>query len=178
MSYIIEDTGMLNLIANTIINANKSVNEKTATKSELIEYIKGIVPESSCFSSGVIIPATEISINNMPEVMFNLGSDENGDVIVPDIIFIYQPQPIKDGLVFENVSFFTMLCPGVVRIENEQTNCGVSLYKQTSGSLVGGSIFGANYLYTRVTENSFFVAPSTKYPFKAQLPIVWMQIKL
>lgn len=178
MSYIIEDTDRLNLLANTIINANKSINVKTATKAELIEYIKGIVPESSCFSSGVIIPATEISIDNMPEVMFNLGCDENGDVIVPDIILIYQPQPIKDGQTIENASFFTMLNPGVVRLENEQPNSGVSLYKQTSGNKVGGSIFGANYLFTRVTKNSFFIAPASKYPFKAQLPIVWMQIKL
>lgn len=178
MSLIIEDTSRLNSLANAIINSNKSINVTNATTTELGEYVQNLVPESSHFSSGVIIPATEITIDSMPEVPFNLGYDENGEIVVPDIIFIYQAQPIKDGQTYENASFFTMLNPKLARIPNDQPNSGVSLYKQTEGNRVAGSIFGANLQYTRVTDNSFFIAPNSKYPFKAQQPIIWMQIKL
>ena len=178
MSLIIEDTNRLNSLANAIISANKSINVTKATTTELSEYVESYIPESTHFSSGVIIPDTQITINNMPEVPFNLGYDENGEIIVPDIILIYQPEPIKNGQTLENTSFFTMLCTKIARIPDEQPNCGVALYKQTEGSKVTGSVFGANYQYTRLTENSFFIAPNTKYPFKAQQPIIWMQIKL
>lgn len=178
MSLIIEDTNRLNSLANTIINANKSINIATATTTELCEYIENLIPESTHFSSGVIIPATQITIDSMPEVPFNLGYDENGEIVVPDIIFIYQAQPIKDGQTYENASFFTMLCPKLTRTPPEQLNSGVSLFKQTEGNRVAGTIFGANLQYTRLTDNSFFIAPNSKYPFKAQQPIIWMQIKL
>lgn len=180
MSLIIEDKDRLNALADTIINANGSNATQPATVEELKEQISNLIPLKSKFASGVVIPATEISINNMPEIPFNLGNDDNGKPIIPDMILIYQPQPIEDGSTLETCNIVTMFFPKLVRIltpGSEQLMTGYSHYKKTEQNYNSGSIYGANYEYTRITDSSFFLAPHKLYLWKAQQPIVWMQFK-
>lgn len=180
MSLIIEDKDRLNALADSITNANKSNGTKSATVAELTEQVQRIVPQSVAFSSGVVIPATEIGIDNMPEIPFNLGNDDNGKPIIPDMILIYQPQPIEDGSTLEYCNILTILFPKLVRIltpGSEQLMTGYSQYKKTEQNYNSGSIYGANFEYTRITETSFFLAPHKSYLWKAQQPIVWMQLK-
>ncbi len=176
MSLIIEDKNALDSLANTIIGANGSVTDKSVTKSGLIEMINNIIPEKSKFSSGVVIPATEITTDNMPEIAYNLGNDDSGNVIVPDMILIYQPQGILENTGNIEANLLTFLQPKLIR------NTGVngvyfSEQKVTSGNLVGGVIGNVNATITRVTDSSFFLAPRRGYSWQAQLPIVWLQIK-
>lgn len=178
MSLIIEDKDRLNALADTIINANGSNATQPATVEELKEQISNLIPLKSKFASGVVIPATEISINNMPEIPFNLGNDDNGKPIIPDMILIYQPQPIEDGSTLETCNIVTMLFPKLVRIltpGSEQLMTGYSQYKKTEQNYISGAIYGANFEYTRITDSSFFLAPHKSYLWKAQYPIVWMQ---
>lgn len=180
MSLIIEDKDRLNSLADTIINANGSNAAQPATVEELKEQISNLIPLKSKFASGVVIPATEISINNMPEIPFNLGNNDNGKPIIPDMILIYQPQPIEDGSTLETCNIVTMLFPKLVRTltpGSEQLMTGFSHYKKEEQNYNSGSIYGANYEYTRITDSSFFLAPHKSYQWKAQQPIVWMQFK-
>lgn len=180
MSLIIEDKNALNVLANTIIGANKSITDSSATKSGLVEMINNIIPEKSKFSSGVVMPATEINISNMPEIPFNLGNDDNGKLIVPDMIFIYQSEPIKNGTNYENCSVFTMINPNLPRVPEAdipQMNTYFSLYKIDNGNRVRGTLGGANSGYVRLTDSSFYLAPHSAYSWKVS-PIVWIQIAL
>lgn len=180
MSLIIEDKDRLNALADTIINANGSNATQPATVEELKEQISNLIPLKSKFASGVVIPATEISINNMPEIPFNLGNDDNGKPIIPDMILIYQPQPIEDGSTLEKCNILTILFPKLVRIltpGSEQLMTGYSHYKKTEQNYNSGAIYGANFEYTRITDSSFFLAPHKSYFWKAQQPVVWMQFK-
>lgn len=180
MSLIIEDKDRLNSLADTIINANGSNATQPATVEKLKEQINNLIPNSLKFSSGVVIPATEISIDNMPEIPFNLGNDSSGKSIVPDMILIYQPQPIEDGSTLETCNIVTILFPKLVRIltpGSEQLMTGYSQYKKTEQNYISGAIYGANFEYTRITDSSFFLAPHKSYLWKAQYPIVWMQFK-
>lgn len=178
MSLIIEDKSKLDSLANAIINSNKSVNLEGATLNELSQIIYNIIPHSACFSSGTYLPETKISSDNMPEIPFNLGTDSDGNTIVPDLILIYQPQSLIDGSTVDDCSLITILCPKLVRIPDEQLSTGISLYKQSTGNRVTATIYGGNYQITRITDTSFFLFPSIKTSWKANLPIVWMQIKL
>lgn len=178
MSLIIEDKNALNNLANAIIGANGSVDKTSATKGELTDIINGIIPLKSKFASGVFTPATEISIENMPEISFALGNnDENNNIIVPDMILIYQPQGIIEGTGNVDASIFTMFKPKLVR--NEEAGAGVyySEVKNTSGNLITGSIGNANYEFKRLSDKSFFIAPRKGYTWQAKKPIVWLQIK-
>lgn len=174
---IIEEKTALDSLANAIIGANGSVDKKSATKGELTDIINGIIPLKSKFASGVFTPATEISIENMPEISFALGNDENNNIIVPDMILIYQPQGIVEGTGNVNASIFTMFKSKLVR--NQEAGAGVyySEAKNTSGNLITGSIGNANYEFTRLTDKSFFIAPKKGYTWQAKKPIVWLQIK-
>lgn len=177
MSLIIEDKTSLDSLANAIIGANGSVDKTSATKGELTDFINNIIPLKSKFASGVFTPATEISIENMPEVSFALGKNENNNIIVPDMILIYQVQGIVEGTGNVDASIFTMLNPKLVR--NPEVGAGVyySEAKNTSGNLITGSIGNANYEFTRLTDKSFFIAPKKGYTWQAKKPIVWLQIK-
>lgn len=180
MSLIIENKEALDSLANSVIKANMSVNDTMATKGRLAELINNIIPEKTRFASGVVIPATEISIDNMPEIPFNLGNDSSGKSIVPDMILIYQPQPIEDGSTIETCNILTILFPKLVRIltpGSEQLMTGYSQYKKTEQNYTAGATYGANFEYTRITDSSFFLAPHKSYLWKAQYPIVWMQFK-
>ena len=177
MSLIIEEKAALDSLANAIIGANGSVDKKSATKGELTDFINNIIPLKSKFASGVFTPATEISIENMPEISFALGNDENNNIIVPDMILIYQPQGIIEGTGNVDASIFTMFKPKLVRNEGAEAGVYYSETKNTSGNLITGSIGIANYEYTRITDKSFFIAPRKGYTWQAKKPIVWLQIK-
>ena len=176
MALIIENKESLDALANTIIGSNKSVTEKNATKNNLIKMVNNIVPEKIKFSSGKIIPATEITLDNMPEIPFNLGNDGEGNLVIPDLIMIYQPDGISEGSGNVDATLITLLHPGLSR---QAGIMGVyfSENKTTSGNLIGGTVGNINYSATRITDTSFFLAPRASYPWQAKKPIVWLQIK-
>lgn len=176
MSLIIENKEALDNLANSIIKANMSVNDTMATKGRLAELVNNILPEKTRFSSGVVIPATEITTDNMPEIPFNLGNDESGNIIVPNMILIYQPQPITDGTTIENSNVFTAIFPGLKR-NDLQADTMFTMYKRTTANYVAGALAYPNNTTTILTSNSFFLAPHSSAHWKAQQPIVWMQFK-
>lgn len=176
MSLIIENKEALDSLANSIIKANMSVNDTMATKGRLAEIVDNIIPEKTRFSSGVVIPATEITRDNMPEIPFNLGNDNSENLIIPNMILIYQPQPITDSATLENSNVFTAIFPGLKRTAL-QTDTMFTLYKRTTANYVAGSISYPNNETTILTSNSFFLAPHSSAHWKAGQPIVWLQIK-
>ena len=176
MSVIIENKEALDNLANSIIKANMNVNDTMATKGRLAELVNNILPEKTRFASGVIIPATEITTDNMPEIPFNLGNDNSGNIIVPNMILIYQPQPITDGATLENSNVFTAIFPGLKR-NDLQADTMFTMYKRTTANYVAGSLAYPNNTTTILTSNSFFLAPHSSAHWKAQQPIVWMQFK-
>lgn len=175
---IIEDKTALDSLANAIIGANQSVTDESATKSKLTKMIGNIIPEKSKFSSGVVIPATNITTSNMPEIPFNLGYDENGKLLEPDMIIIYQPQSITEG-TNKGVqgNFLTLFFPALERTASVK-GTGIYINKLASGnSLIGASLGSSNSDITRLTDTSFFLAPRLNFSWQAQMPIVWLQIK-
>lgn len=176
MSLIIEDKDRLNSLADTIINANGSNATQPATVAELTEQVINLIPQSSRFSSGVVIPATEITRDNMPEIPFNLGNDNSENLIIPNMILIYQPQPITDGATLENSNVFTAIFPGLKRTDL-QADTMFTLYKRTTANYVSGALAYPNNETTILTSNSFFLAPHSSAHWKAGQPIVWMQFK-
>lgn len=180
MSLIIEDKTALDNLANAIIGANGSVTDKSATKSGLIEIINNIIPEKSKFSSGVVIPATEITTDNMPEIPFTLGNDDSGNIIVPDMIVIYQPQAVIGGTGTQDRGIFCIMLPKTVRLDTQPASYMGFYSKAVTGGTtqVGGVTGGCNYNLTDLTDTSFFLRPArTNYNWQAQMPIVWLQIK-
>lgn len=176
MSLIIENKEALDSLANSIIKANMSVNDTMATKGRLAELVNNIIPEKTRFASGVVIPATEITTDNMPEIPFNLGNDSSGNIIVPNMMLIYQPQPITDGATLENSNVFTAIFPRLKRNE-QQADTMFTMYKRTTTNYVGGALAYPNNTTTILTSNSFFLAPHSSTHWKAGQPIVWMQFK-
>lgn len=176
MSLIIEDKDRLNSLADTIINANGSNATQPATVAELTEQVINLIPQSSRFSSGVVIPATEITTDNMPEIPFNLGNDNGENLIIPNMILIYQTQPITDGAALENSNVFTAIFPGLKR-NDLQTDTMFTMYKRTTANYIAGSLAYPNNAKTILTSNSFFLAPHSSAKWKAGQPIVWMQFK-
>lgn len=176
MSLIIENKEALDSLANRIIKANMSVNDTMATKGRLAELVNNIIPEKTRFASGVVIPATEITRDNMPEIPFNLGNDNSENLIIPNMILIYQPQPITDGATLENSNVFTAIFPGLKR-NDQQADIMFTIYKRTTSNYVSGSLAYPNNETTILTSNSFFLAPHSSAHWKAGQPIVWLQIK-
>lgn len=176
MSLIIENKEALDSLANSIIKANMSVNDTMATKGRLAELVNDIIPQKTKFASGVVIPATEITRDDMPEISYNLGTDENGNIIIPNIILIYQPQPITDGATLENSNVFTAIFPGLKR-NDQQADTMFTMYKRTTTNYVGGALAYPNNTTNILTSNSFFLAPHSSTHWKAGQPIVWLQIK-
>lgn len=176
MSLIIEDKTALDSLANAIIGANGSVDKTSATKGELTDIINNIIPLKSKFASGVFTPATEITPDNMPEIPFNLGTDDNGNVIVPDMILIYQPQGILENIGNVRAMLFVQIYPLLKPKGPTQEVTGAAIH--TVKSIAANKFFSTsqqtrNYL----TETSFFLSVRDNYPWQAQMPIVWLQIK-
>lgn len=176
MSLIIENKEALDSLANSIIKANMSVNDTMATKGRLAEIVDNIIPEKTRFASGLVIPATEITRDNMPEIPFNLGNDNSENLIIPNMILIYQPQPITDGATLENSNVFTAIYPRLKR-NDQQADTMFTMYKRTTSNYVAGSLAYPNNETTILTSNSFFLAPHSSAHWKAGQPIVWLQIK-
>lgn len=176
MSLIIENKEALDSLANNVIKANMSVNDTMATKGRLAELVDNIIPQKTRFASGVVIPATEITRDNMPEIPFNLGNDNGENLIIPNMILIYQPQPITDGATLENSNVFTAIFPRLKR-NDQQADTMFTMYKRTTTNYIAGSLAYPNNETTILTSNSFFLAPHSSAHWKAGQPIVWLQIK-
>lgn len=176
MSLIIENKEALDSLANSVIKANMSVNDTMATKGRLAELVDNIIPQKTRFASGVVIPATEITRDNMPEIPFNLGNDNGENLIIPNMILIYQPQPITDGATLENSNVFTAIFPRLKR-NDQQADTMFTMYKRTTTNYIAGSLAYPNNETTILTSNSFFLAPHSSAHWKAGQPIVWLQIK-
>lgn len=176
MSLIIENKEALDSLANSVIKANMSVSDTMATKGRLAELVDNIIPEKTRFASGMVIPATEITRDNMPEIPFNLGNDNGENLIIPNMILIYQPQPITDGATLENSSVFTAIFPRLKR-NDQQADTMFTMYKRTTTNYIAGVLAHPNNETTILTSNSFFLAPHSSAHWKAGQPIVWLQIK-
>ena len=176
MSLIIENKEALDSLANSIIKANMSVNDTMATKGRLAELVNDIIPQKTKFASGVVIPATEISTSNMPEIPYNLGNDDSGNIIIPNMIIIYQPQPIADGATLENSNVFTAIFPGLKR-NDLQPDTMFTMYKRTTSNYIAGALAYPNNTTTTLTDKSFFLTPHSSAQWKAKQPIVWLQFK-
>ena len=173
---IIEDKNALDSLANAIIGANKSISDSSATKSELIEMINNIVPKKSKLSSGVVIPATEITAENMPEIPFNLGTDDNGNIIVPDMILIYQPQGVLENIGDVKAMLSVQIYPLLKPKGPTQEVPGAAIH--TVKNTTGNKFFAIHQTVNNyLTETSFFLSVRQGYSWQAQMPIVWLQIK-
>lgn len=189
MSLIIEDKNALDNLADTIIGANGSVTDTSATKSGLIEMINNIIPEKSKFASGVFTPSEDITTQNGVRISYALGNDDNGIPIKPNVIIAYQPFALTDptpvyctcyriytyGTALVNpVTYPTALLWNYSLLRKSETT---GIYYTTSlqtGSFVSDTEDGT-YIFGR---NGFKLQPvSDTYPLLAGHPIVWLQIK-
>lgn len=191
MSLIIEDKNALDSLANAIIEANGSVDKKSATKGELTDIINGIIPLKNKFASGVFTPSENITTQNAPRINFALGSDEKGIPIKPNVIIAYQPFALTDPTPV-NASCYRIYTYGTA-IVNPITYPTATLWSCTllrklkpttnstyytgynqNGSSVSDTEDGT-YIFGK---NGFKLSPlSDTYPFLAGHSIVWLQIK-
>lgn len=179
MSLIIENKEALDSIADAIIKANLSEQNTSATKSQLIEMIKNIIPQTTKFASGTFIPAEDISDSNGPIISYAVGTDENGKAVLPDLVFVFQPYALCPSEHIDAAAFlvygFSMEYHAqnpVMRLIFKTTQKPNSSGRYGSGS-INGYALGANYVY----EEGFRICGMDTGKFQAQHPIVWMQFK-
>lgn len=192
MSLIIEDKDRLNSLADTIINANGSNATQPATVEELKEQINNFIPLKNKFASGVFTPSEDITSANAPWLDFALGTDNNGNRIIPNLIFAFQPYVLQNAEVM-NATCYLIWIYGVPLINpfnysNYLVWCYNTFKRATpsssssiyyTGGLQNGTIVGEqesdDYIFTK---NKFKLKPiRDTYPFLAGHPIVWLQIK-
>ena len=192
MSLIIEDKDRLNSLADTIINANGSNATQPATVEELKEQINNFIPLKSKFASGIFTPSEDITSANAPWLDFALGTDDNGNRIIPNLIFTYQPYVLQNAEVM-NASCYSIWIYGVPLVNPfDYSNFIVwqyNTFKRTTpssstsiyytGGVQNGTIVGEqesdDYIFTK---NKFKLKPiRDTYPLLAGHPIVWLQIK-
>lgn len=192
MSLIIEDKDRLNSLADTIINANGSNATQPATVEELKEQINNFIPLKNKFASGVFTPSEDITSANAPWLDFALGTDNNGNRIIPNLIFAFQPYVLQNAEVM-NATCYLIWIYGVPLINpfnysNYLVWCYNTFKRATpsssssiyyTGGLQNGTIVGEqesdDYIFTK---NKFKLKPiRDTYPFIAGHPIVWLQIK-
>lgn len=192
MSLIIEDKDRLNSLADTIINANGSNATQPATVEELKEQINNFIPLKSKFASGVFTPSEDITSANAPWLDFALGTDNNGNRIIPNLIFAFQPYVLQNAEVM-NASCYIILIYGVPLINpfnySNYTVWGYNTFKRATpsssssiyytGGLQNGTIVGEQESEEFIfTKNKFRLRPiRDTYPLLAGHPIVWLQIK-
>lgn len=192
MSLIIEDKDRLNSLADTIINANGSNATQPATVEELKEQINNFIPLKSKFASGVFTPSEDITSANAPWLDFALGTDNNGNRIIPNLIFAFQPYVLQNAEVM-NASCYIILIYGVPLINpfnySNYTVWGYNTFKRATpsssssiyytGGLQNGTIVGEQESDEFIfTKNKFKLKPiRDTYPLLAGHPIVWLQIK-
>lgn len=192
MSLIIENKDDLNALANAIIGANGSNTQTSATKSELEEMINNIIPEKAKFASGTFTPTVDITTDNGPWVDFSLGTDNDGNRIIPNLIFAFQPYVLQSAEIMDASCYrtWTYGVPIVNPVSYSRFvvwNC--NLFRRTAPSssssiyytgynqnaTVVGEQETSNYTFTK---NKFKLQPiNATYPFLAGHPIVWLQIK-
>lgn len=192
MGLIIENKDRLNSLADTIINANGSNATQPATVEELKEQINNFIPEKTRFASGVFTPSEDITTANAPWLDFALGTDDNGNRIIPNLIFAYQPYVLQNAEVM-NASCYNIWIYGVPLVnpfdysnfivwqyntfKRATPSSSTSVYY--TGGLQKGTVVGeqetSEYLFTK---NKFKLVPiRDTYPYLAGKPIVWLQIK-
>lgn len=192
MSLIIEDKDRLNALADTIINANGSNAAQPATVEELKEQISNLIPLKSKFASGVFTPSEDITSANAPWLDFALGTDNNGNRIIPNLIFAFQPYVLQNAEVM-NASCYLIWIYGVPLINpfnySNYTVWGYNTFKRATpsssssiyytGGLQNGTIVGEQESDEFIfTKNKFKLKPiRDTYPLLAGHPIVWLQIK-
>lgn len=191
MSLIIEDKNALDSLANAIIGANGSVDKTSATKGELTDFINNIIPLKSKFASGVFTPSENITTQNSPRINFALGNDENGIPIKPNVVIAYQPFALTDPTPV-NATCYRIYTYGIPLV-NPVTYPTVTLWnsgviRKTEPSSGGTYYTGhtQNASTTTDTEDEAYMFNKTgfklkpivdTYPFLADHPIVWLQIK-
>lgn len=192
MGLIIEDKDRLNSLADTIINANGSNATQPATVEELKEQINNFIPLKNKFASGVFTPSEDITSANAPWLDFALGTDDNGNRIIPNLIFTYQPYVLQNAEVM-NASCYSIWIYGVPLVNPfDYSNFIVwqyNTFKRTTpssstsvyytGGFQRGTVVGEQETSEHVfTKNKFQLVPiRDTYPFLAGHPIVWLQIK-
>lgn len=192
MSLIIENKEALDSLANSIIKANLSVNDTTATKGRLAEIVQNIIPEKTRFASGVFTPSEDLTTQNAPWLDFALGTDNSGKRIIPNLIFAFQPDMLQNSETV-NASCYIIWIYGVPLINpfnysNHLVWCYNTFKRATpststsiyyTGGIQNGTIVGEQETNEYVfTKNKFKLRPiRDTYPFLAGHPIVWLQIK-
>ena len=184
MSLIIEDKSLLDSLADAIIKANSSETKASATKSELLEIINNIIPQKVKFASGVFIPAEDIAEYNGPIIPYEMGSDDDGNQILPDLVLVYQPHILCSS---EHVDAAAFLVYGVSMAYHAQFPITKLIYRTTqtpnssgrygTGSITGVQIVKSNEPSGYIYENGFRISGHESSKFLAQHPIVWMQLK-
>ena len=184
MSLIIENKEALDNLANAIIQANASEQSTSATKSQLIDMVNNIIPYTAKFASGTFIPAEDIGDYNGPIIPYAMGTDDNGNTIYPDMIFTFQPYALSsdehiDASVF-SVYAFSMKYHAqfpVMKLIYRKTEIPNSSGRYGSGSITGVAVAKDDVSSAYIYENGFRISGLDAYKFKAQHPIVWMQLK-
>lgn len=192
MSLIIENKEALDSLANSIIKANWSVDDTMATKGRLAELVDNIIPEKTRFASGIFTPSEDITTINAPWLDFALGSDDNGNRIIPNLIFAFQPYVLQNAEVM-NASCYIIWIYGVPLINpfnySDYTVWRYNTFKRATpststsiyytGGAQSGAIVGEQESEKfSFTKNKFQLKPiKDTYPFLAGHPIVWLQIK-
>lgn len=192
MSLIIENKEALDSLANSVIKANMSVNDTMATKGRLAEIVDNIIPEKTRFASGVFTPSENITSANAPWLDFALGTDDDGNRIIPNLIFAYQPYVLQNAEVM-NASCYLIWTYGVPLVNPfNYSNYLVWVYNlfkratppsssstyYTGGVQIGTIVGEQESDDYRFTKNKFKLNPnSDTYPLLAGHPIVWLQVK-
>lgn len=192
MSLIIEDKDRLNSLADTIINANGSNATQPATVEELKEQINNFIPLKNKFASGVFTPSEDITSANAPWLDFALGTDNNGNRIIPNLIFAFQPYVLQNAEVMNATCYLIWIYGVPLTNPFNYSNYlvwGYNTFKRATpsssssiyytGGLQNGTIVGEqesdDYIFTK---NKFKLKPiRDTYPLLAGHPIVWLQIK-
>lgn len=182
MSLIIENKEALDSLANSIIKANLSVNDTMATKGRLAEIIQSIIPEKAKFASGVFTPTEDLYYDNAAFINHALGTDESGNTIIPDFIFFYQPNALKETELIRS-AIFCALAPNI-RYNDGFPATRFTLVRlatlSTSSRYVTGYFNGFTVVKSEqalVSPTRFKLAGLETFPYLAGKPIVWLQIK-
>ncbi len=182
MSLIIENKEALDSLANSIIKANLNVNDTIATKGRLAEIVQNVIPEKAKFASGVFTPTEDLYNDNAVFINYALGVDESGNTIIPDLIFFYQPNALKETELIRS-AIFCALSPNI-RYNDGFPATRFILVRlatlSTSSRYVSGYFNGLKVIDSEqsiVTPSRFKLAGLDTYPYLADKPIVWLQIK-
>lgn len=192
MSLIIENKEALDSLANSIIKANWSVDDTMATKGRLAALVDNIIPEKTRFASGIFTPSEDITSANAPWLDFALGTDDDGNRIIPNLIFAYQPYVLQNAEVM-NASCYIIWIHGVPLVNPfDYSNFIVwqyNTFKRTTpssstsiyytGGFQRGTVVGEQETSEHLfTKNKFLLVPiRDTYPILAGHPVVWLQIK-